>query len=297
MDKKGTPWFIAVMLLLLFTGCKKDGAPPIPQLPPPPPSPLLIAVDYNDNFPTELHNTLQYDMDRRLQQIRTTYSTGGGAIQGFYRRYTWTGKQVQTKEFALDDTAIPNSDATFQLTLNNFKGAYFNTMFDFTSNSYAEYKTQFSYYEDTYYLEQVATYKSANTELFNMFEYHYSGNNRLDSISGYRISNNILQKFQVVIFEYDVNNKNTIGNSWMSFNMDDALNLGGNSQRNALSKETLYYYNFNSTHPRLLVEEDSYTNQSDNKGLLISRSLVSKYYATDGSVADLTTATYKYTYQ
>ena len=139
--------------------------------------------------------------------------------------------------------------------------------------------------------------KAANNQLSQTFQYHYSGNNRPDSISGYRISaTNMLQKFQVWVFEYDETKKNTIGNFWMSSAMDDALNMGGKPQRYALSKATLIYYD-NGIPGRVRVEEDSYINQSDNKGLLISRSSVSEYFAADGTVADSLAGTYKYTYQ
>ena len=118
MYKINTSLFIAAILLFSLTGCKKDAVAPVIQQPPAP-SPLLISVDYNDDYPTEVHHTLQYDTDQRLQQLRSTYSTGG-TTNGYYRRYTWNGKEVNSKEFFLDDTEVPHSDATFQITLNNF---------------------------------------------------------------------------------------------------------------------------------------------------------------------------------
>ncbi len=296
MYKLNTILCIAVVSLILYPGCKKDTGSPVIQ-PPPPPSPLLISVDYNDSYPTEVHHTLQFDASRHLQQIRTTY-TNGGSTNGYFRRYTWTGKEVQSKEFFLDNTEIANSSATLKFNTYNFKGSYVYSMFDLSSNSYLEYNSQFEYNDDLY-LIKISSYKSATNGLSYIFDYHYNNNNRLDSISGYGMNstNNILQKFQVWVFEYDETKKNTIGNFWMSSAMDDPLNTGGKAQRDVLSKATLIYDNNNGIPGRLRVEEDSYTNQSDNKGLLVSRSMVSKYFAADGTVADSLTGTYRYTYQ
>ena len=80
----------------------------------------------------------------------------------------------------------------------------------------------------------------------------------------------------------------------MSYDIDDALNLGGKRQPYALRKESMIV-EF-PQRGRTLYEEDHYDNQYDSKGNLIGRSVLS-YYFQAGTISDSTRGSYVYKYR
>ena len=291
LKKKSAPGFLTGIVMLILSACKKENGAPMVQ---DPPLHLLKTVSYTDNYDNVVNNSLQYDANNHLQQLKTIFSNATSS-DGYYRTYTWTENQILTQEYGLDGVEIPTTASTYTLNARGFLNSHKYKTYDANTMTYPDYKNLFEYTPDNY-LKRISNYYAADNSLKYAYDFYYGNNNRLDSIAGYRTAaNNSLQKNIAWIFEYDEGKQNTIGNSWMSSAMDDAVNLGGKSQSFALKKETLVFYN--GQQQRSIIQVDSYENQYDVTGRIVSRSMLLKYFQEDGSVVDSLKGTYVYTYQ
>ena len=269
-----------ILPVLLLTACKKDTGPAInPSVET---AHLLATIHYTDDVDNVVYDSLQYDSSQHLRQLKIIF-TDAVSSGGFYYTYNRIGKQVLSKEYGLDNIEIPGTASTYTLNNQGFTDNRVYSIFDNISNVNLEYRNQFEYTPDNY-LKKISNFRSSGNSLNSVFEFSYNNNNILDSISGYQNVGNSLEKKVVWFFQFDIGKKNTIGNSWMSSDLDDALNIGGKSQAYALSKETTIIYD--SQRKRSLYQEDHYDNQYDDKGNIITRSGTSNYFQTDGSILD-----------
>ena len=199
LKKKSAPGFLIGTVMLILSACKKENGVPIAQ---DPLLHLLKTVSFTDGYDDVVNNSIQYDASNHLQQLKTIFS-GPTSSGGYYRTYTWSGNQILTQEYGLDNVEIPTTASTYTLNARGFLNSHEYKIYDTNTMSYVGYKNLFEYTPDNY-LKRISNYYAADNSLKYAYDFYYSNNNRLDSIAGYlSAANNSLQKNIAWIFEYD----------------------------------------------------------------------------------------------